>query len=249
MKRAFVITSGLVAAAFLAAGCGVENGTAPVPQSPLGLAVGFDMSRPQSEVSQDDIGIGRNIDPFADGSPDSVVVSSAVVMIRSIRLLETPVASVDTVITAADEERDRLDASVAFQGPYVVTPDGDGELAIVNVPSGNYQQVSFVLQKARFGDDLNGHDDLRGSSIRVTGRVWRNGVYRSFVYATDYTSEFVVNGNFRIGATENGSLALTFAAGKWFHNGSRWLDPERGTDAVAIVRSLRRNISGSLTVH
>jgi len=249
MKRTLYTLAALAAVALLAAGCGVESGTDPVAESPLDLIVGFDLSTPDVHSIGGDRDVDRTVDPFADFAPDSITVSSGVLMVRSIRLVDVPVEVVDTVITAADEDRDRQDASVAFHGPYVLTVNGvPQDLGTEGVPVGNYAQVSFVLQKARSTDDLNGHDELEGYSARVTGRIWRNGVSRPFVYLTDYTSEFTINGNFPVTESGSGSLSLNFAVGHWFHNGSRWLDPESSSDEGAIVRNMRRNISGGTAV-
>jgi hypothetical protein len=250
MKRTIRTLSLLAGVVLLAAGCGVESGTDPVPESPLGLTVAIDLSRPGFDAGEIDDVISKTVDPFGGFPPDSVTVTAGALMVRSIRLVSEPVVSADTIITAADEERDRLDASVAFQGPYVLTVgESNQDLETQGVPIGYYRQVSFVIQEARSTDDLSGHDELVGSSIRLSGRVWRNGVSRAYVYATDYTSEFTLNGNYRVGETGSGSLSLNFAVGQWFHNGSRWLDPENSSDASAIVRNIRRNISGSMSVN
>ncbi len=69
-----------------------------------------------------------------------------------------------------------------------------------------------------------------------------------FTFETDYTSEFVIDGPFTVNTGSGSNLELTFAAGSWFHNGSRWLDPRKATNRLQILRGLRRNVAGGLDI-
>ena len=244
MKRAILLLIGVAAIALLVAGCGEESGVNPTPSATIGLTVAFDMSAPTLTLPGDDDALANS---KPTGSPDSVTVSSGLLMVRSIRLNESAVSQVDTVITAADEDRDLSDASVRFHGPYVVAIDGSGlNLGTMTIPANNYRQMTFVLQKARATDDLNGHDELTGSSIRVQGKVWRDGVRHSFSFETEYTSEIAVTGDFTVNGSTDGTLTVEFAPRHWFHAGSQWLDPEEPANRLRILRNIRRSVSGSL---
>jgi hypothetical protein len=247
MKRVWFSLGCIAVIACLAAGCGVESGTNPIPTVPVELTVSFDFTAPTTTIPGDDV--QRGPDPDLGGAPDSVTVVSGLLMVRSVRLNTEAVTEVDTVITAADEGSDVNDASVRFHGPYVVELDGNTlNLGETSVPASDYKQVTFVLQKARSSDNLSGHDELLGSSLRVTGKVWRNGIGHSFVYETGYTSEFAVNGNFDLSESTDGRLNLSFHVGHWFHNGGHWLDPETPTNNLQILNNVRGNISGALEV-
>jgi hypothetical protein len=108
--------------------------------------------------------------------------------------------------------------------------------------------MTFVMQKARDTDDLGDNDELLGSSVRVTGRVWRDNMGHSFVFETDYTSEVAVEGSFDVNGNGAENLGVVFEAGQWFHNGSRWLDPNDPADRSPIIRCMLRNISGGNSV-
>jgi hypothetical protein len=191
--------------------------------------------------------IQANSRPIGDGSPDSVTLTSGLAMVRSIRLVANPTTTPDTVITASDEQRDLADASVRFQGPYVVlAADGTRDVEATSVPTGSYTQLRFVLQKARSTDDLSGHTELVGSSIRISGTVWRNGQGTGFTYTTDYTSEIAVNGSYTVPDNLNGYLALTFEAGRWFRYGRGWIDPTESTNRLQIIRNLRSSVTARI---
>lgn len=245
MKRTILTLIGIAAMALVAAGCGEESGVTPTPTATIGLTVAFDMTPPTTTIPGE-TGIETNSKPAT--YPDSVTVTSGLLMVRSVRLNESVDTSVDTVITAADENRDLGDASVRFQGPYVVTVDGlSFNLGTTKIPENNYRQLTFVLQKARSTDDLNGYDELVGSSLTVRGKVWRDGEGLPFNYQTDYTSEFAVTGNFTVDAAAGGTVTVEFAPRHWFHTGSHWLDPNEPANQLQIVRNIRRSVSGSLS--
>ncbi len=245
MKRTLASLIGIAIVALLATGCGEENGVTPTPSGTVGLTVAFDMSLPNVTVPDDD-NIYTQSRPAT--SPDSVTITSGLLMVRSIRLNQTVDNSVDTVITAADENRDLGDASVRFQGPYIVTIDGSSyDLGTTTIPQDDYRQMTFVLQKARVTDMLNGHDELIGSSLSVTGKIWRNGDGRTFTFNTDYTSEFAITGDFNVNTTNAGTLTVEFAPRQWFHTGSHWLDPNDSSNRLQIVNNIRRTVSGSLS--
>jgi hypothetical protein len=244
MKRTILSLAGIAAIALMVAGCGEESGINPTPGVTLGLTVSFDMTAPANTVPGDDDTQTISIPATA---PDSVTVSSGFLMVRSVRLNEDAVSHVDTVITAADEDRDWGDASVRFQGPYVVAIDGGAfDLGTTTIPTGNYRQMTFVLQKARATDDLDGHDDLAGSSITVCGKVWRNGAGQRFAFSTDYTTELAVSGDFTVTESTAGNLTVQFAPLRWFNTGSHWLDPDDTANRLQILRGIRRSVSGGL---
>ncbi|MBD3298420.1 MAG: hypothetical protein GF341_07190 [candidate division Zixibacteria bacterium] len=247
MKRTIITLIGVAALALVVTGCGTESSVEPISVVPVGLTVEFDLETPNGTVPGD-VDIEYNSRP--SGGPDSITVESGLVMLRTIRLHETPVSVVDTNVTAADEDRDMTDGSVRYHGPAIAQIGHTGfDIGTINVPVGNYQQLTFVLQKARATDDLGNHDDLLGSSVRVEGKVWNGSVGRSFVFETDYTSQIAVDGKFTVSEEMSDNLSLVFEAGEWFHNGSQWLDPDDPADRSQIVRSLRRNISGGVAVN
>lgn len=244
MKRTIMTLIGIAAIALMTGGCGEESGVSPTPSATIGLAVGFDMSVPTATIPGDN---GAETTSKPASGPDSVTITSGLVMVRSVRLNESVASSVDTVITAADENRDLGDAAVRFQGPYVLTIDGNSfDLGTTTIPEDSYRQLTFVLQKARATDDLNGHDELAGSSLSVQGKVWRDGDWQSFAFETDYTSEIAITGNFTVNATIGGTLTVQFAPRRWFQAGSNWLDPNDSANRLAIVNNIRRSVTGSL---
>ncbi len=244
MKRTIMTLISIAAMALVTAGCGEESGVSPTPSATIGLAVTFDMTLPTGTVPGDN-GASRTSKPTS--SPDSVTVSAGLVMVRSLRLNESVVSAVDTVITAADENRDLGDAAVRFQGPYVVAIDGNKvSLGTTTIPESDYRQMTFVLQKARATDDLLGHDELIGSSLIVQGKVWRDGNWQPFTFETDYTSEIAITGDFAVNASTGGTLNVEFAPRRWFQSGSRWLDPNETTNRLQIVHNIQRNVTGSL---
>jgi len=245
MKRTILTLAGIAVIALLTVGCGEEAGVTPTATATIGLAVAFDMAPPTVTIPDD--GNQYNSSKPATG-PDSVTVTAGLLMVRSVRLNQTVNNSVDTVITAGDESRDLGDAAVRFQGPYVVTIDGSSfDLGTTTIPEDDYRQMTFVLQKARATDDLNGHDELVGSSLRVQGKIWRDGIGQSFTFETDYTSEFAITGDFGVNATTGGTLTVEFAPRQWFHSGSQWLDPNESSNRLRIVNNIRRTVSGSLS--
>jgi hypothetical protein len=247
MKRVWILLGCVAIAACVAAGCGVESGTNPIPSVPVGLTVSFDFTAPTTTVPGDDV--QRSNDPGLSGAPDSVTIASGLLMVRSVRFNSEAASEVDTIITAADENDDINDASVRFHGPYVLEVDGNPlEIGEATVPVGAYQQVTFVLQKARSSDNMNGHDELLGSSLVVTGKVWRDGAGQSFVFNTDVTSEVAIDGNYTLTESTDGTLNLNFHIGQWFHNGGHWLDPETPANRLRILNNVRGNISGSIEV-
>ncbi len=247
MKKTIITLIGVAALALVVTGCGTESSVEPTQVVPVGLTVEFDLETPNGTIPGD-IDIQHNSRP--SGGPDSITVESGLVMLRTIRLHETPVSVVDTNVTAADEDRDMTDASVRYHGPVIAQVGHTGlDIGNINVPVGNYQQLTFVLQKARASDDLSTYDDLLGSSVLVEGKVWHGSVGRSFVFETDYTSQIAVDGKFTVSEDMTESLSLIFEAGQWFHNGSRWLNPDDPADRSQILRSLRRNISGGIGVN
>jgi hypothetical protein len=247
MNRTLVAAATIVFAALMIGGCGEESVNRPAPEGTVGLKIAFDLATDEmgvTNINDIDDHIQANSAPIGDGSPDSVTVTSGLAMVRSLRFVADPTVAVDTIITASDEQRDLTDASVRFQGPYVLlVTSGAQELGTVSVPAGDYGQLRFVLQKARSTDNLGGHTELTGSSVRVSGTIWREGRGTDFTFTTDYTSEIAVNGAFSIAASTGGDLAITFDASRWFRYGRGWLDPMDPTNRLEIIRNLRRNVS------
>jgi hypothetical protein len=252
MDRTLAVVAAIAFAALMIGGCGEESVNRPAPEGTVGLKIAFDLTSDYGSVTNiHDINnhIQTNSAPIGDGSPDSVTVTSGLAMVRSLRFVADPTAAVDTNITASDEQHDLTDASVRFQGPYVlVVTGGAQELETAPVPAGVYGQLRLVLQKARSTDDLSGHTELVGSSVRVSGTIWRDGQGTDFTYTTDYTSEIAVNGTFNIAASADGDLAITFDASRWFQFGRGWLDPTDPTNRLQILRNLRSNISARIVV-
>ena len=250
MNRTLMVAATIALAAGLIVGCGEESVNRPAAEGTIALKMSFDLTSegtglPNINDVNDDI--QANSAPLGDGSPDSVTVSSGLAMVRSLRFVADPAASVDTNITAADEQHDMTDASVRFHGPYVLQVTGDTqELETTSVPAGHYGQLRFVLQKARSTDDVNGHTELVGSSLRVSGTIWRNGQGTDFTYTTDYTSEVAINGSFNIAASAASNLAIIFDAGRWFRYGRGWLDPTDASSRLLILRNLRNHVAAKV---
>jgi len=245
MNRTLTSLAALALLVLLAAGCGTESSVDPIQTAQVDLTVSFDWSTNTGTIP-DDGTIEANTRP--SGDPDSVTIESGLLMLRTVRLHTTPVTP-DTNITAADEDRDVSDASVRYQGPYIAQLGTNKlDLGTITVPVGNYEQMTFVMQKARETDDLGDHDDLLGSSVRVAGRVWRDNIGHSFVFETDYTSEVAVDGSFDVKGAGGENLGVVFEVGQWFHNGARWLDPNDPADRSPIIRCMLRNSSGGNAV-
>lgn len=245
MTRVLTMILGVAVLTLVVVGCGPESATNPASTISMNLKVGFDLNVPKVTVPDDGT---IQTTSLPDGGPDSVTVTSGLLMLRSVRLNTVPVSTLDTNITAGDEDHDVSDASVRYQGPGIVTISRETtDLGSIELPVGQYEQVTFVLQRARETDNLGNHDELLGSSVRVEGKVWHGNVSRAFVYETDYTSEMAINGAFDA-STDGGTLWLNFAAGNWFHDGTRWLDPNEPANRYRILRGIERNMSGGTNV-
>lgn len=245
MTRTLTTIAGIAALLLVFIGCGPESATTPTPTVNMDLTVAFDFDVSAGTIPDDET-VQSNSVP--DGGPDSVTISSGLLMLRSIRFNTTAVSNLDTNITAGDEDNDVNDASVRYQGPGIVTIGRNAtDLGTIELPIGTYEQATFVLQRARESDNLGIHDELLGSSVRVEGKVWRGNTGQAFVYQTDYTAEMAVTGQFNV-TTDGGTLELRFSAGDWFYNGARWLDPNEPANRTRIVRCIERNMSGGTVV-
>lgn len=241
LKHSVTAALCVIALGLLSVGCGTEDGTGPVDNAHALWKVSFDLSSP----AVTDAGGTRpeNQSGLGEGGPDSVTILGGAAMIRSVRFESNTGTSVDTNITAEDEGRDLADPDITLQGPYVLTVNGSVQnLGTDDVEAGTYSQVVFVLQPARVTDDLNGHDELIGKSISVTGLIWHNGVGQRFTYSTDYSSEFAVGGNFELSAGVTDIFELSFDAGQWFRVAQLWLDPTDPANSGTIIDNIRRNI-------
>jgi hypothetical protein len=228
--------------AMLVAGCGDDSVQGPALQTSEHWQVQFITSGPAGP-SVDDGEAQRQGYAFPS-APDSVVITGGGIVIRSLRLADD-LGEADTVITAADESRDSEDSDIRFKGPYELAFNGDGgDLGTVAIPTGSYRRVVFVVQPA----ENDGSGDLGGSSIVVSGTVWRNGRGSRFVFSSDYASEFSAPANCTVGAGETVNGVLTLAAKNWFRGEARWFDPLDPADRGAILQKVRQNISVSLTV-
>lgn len=249
MRKSLLAGAAIAITALLAGGCSKTEMTQPVGGATLGLKVVFSLATDDGSITNtNDITnhIQANSRP-ADLGVDSVTLTSGVAMVRSVRFVANPSAAPDTVITTADEARDLNDPTVPFSGPYVLLATGaEQALGITSVPAGFYPQVRFVLQEAQASDNLGNHPELAGSSLRISGKIWRNDLGIDFTYTTDYTSEIAVGGVFNVGSNVNGTLALTFNAGRWFRAGRLWLNPIDPANQLQITRNIRNNVSARI---
>jgi len=228
-------------------GCGSDSASGPSLDTTAHWTVQINTTAPAGPTVGDN---EAERQAFAlPGDPDSVTITGGALVIRSLRLLTDGVDAIDTSITAEDESRDQNDASIRFKGPYRLAFNGTAtDLGTVVMPAGDYRRLVFVLQPGRSGENLGGSDDMIGRSIAVAGTVWRHGRGEIFVFATDYTSEFTLVGNFASsgGATVTGQLV--FEASRWFRSDSRWLDPSDPANRRTILNNVRRNISARVEV-
>ena len=227
----------------IAIGCADKSPSGPALDATATWNVAFNMD-PNDGTS---VGNGAETSEQAlGGAPDSVTIESGAVVIRSLRL-STGEDPADTNITASDQNRDAEDANIRFKGPFLapVAPNAT-ELGTESVVSGRYHAVVFVLEPASNG--IEGHPELDGKSVVVSGLVWRNGRGSRFTFSTDYSSEFVVYGQFEMASGGTGSGTLTFNPTRWFRSGAGWLDPTMPSNRLTVLRNLRSNIRASFGV-
>jgi len=175
-----------------------------------------------------------------------VTIESGAVVIRSLRL-GTGDAAVDTSITASDQTRDADDENIRFQGPYMASVSTQAtNLGLESVMSGRFHAVVFVMEPASGG--IPGHPELDGKSVVVSGMIWRNGRGSRFTFSTDYSSEFVVYGEFDVASGSNCTGTLTFNPTRWFRTSTGWLDPMSSSNRITVLRNLRSNIRATLGV-
>jgi hypothetical protein len=227
----------------IAAGCSKNSPSGPALDATATWNVAFNMD-PNDGMT---VGNGAEASEQAlGGAPDSVTIETGAVVIRSLRLGNGN-ASADTNITASDQTRDAEDANIRFKGPYMASvAPATTELGTESVVSGRYHAVVFVLEPASSG--IAGHPELDGKSVVVSGSVWRNGQASHFTFSTDYSSEFVVYGQYEMAAGSTCTGTLTFNPTRWFRSGAGWLDPTTPGNQVTVLRNLRSNIRTSFGV-
>ncbi|MEW5701164.1 MAG: hypothetical protein AB1792_02920 [Candidatus Zixiibacteriota bacterium] len=238
MKRMLaVVSTALIAVGGW--GCGGDSGSGPAPGASTNWAVEI------RTVASDGPGViddeAQRLPTALPGEPDSVTITGGALVLRSLRLTATATA-VDTNITAEDESRDQNDADISHPGPYLLAFDGnEDDLGTAVVPAGTYECLKFVIQPGLTGD-------MAGRAIAVTGTIWRDGRGENYIFATDYASEFLVNGSFSVPSGAAATGHLVFAADRWFRTGPRWLDPNQTSNRRTIIENIRRNISAHLEV-
>ncbi|MBI5868499.1 MAG: hypothetical protein HZB43_09460 [candidate division Zixibacteria bacterium] len=249
MKKAMMVAAAIAITGLMAGGCSKTPPVQPVGGTTLGLRIVVNTVQDDGSITNTnnikDHVQGMSILP--ENGIDSVTLNSGLVMVRSFKFVTAGGTPVDTNITAADEIRDIEDPAVRFHGPYVLLTTGEAlDVAPTSIPVGFYPELRFVIQKASATDNLGGHQELIGSSLIISGVIWRGGQGTSFNYATDYTSEIAVGGVFNVGSNVNGTLTLTFNAGRWFRAGRSWVDPTNPSNNLQITRNIRNNVSAKL---
>ncbi len=249
MKKATVVAAVIAITGLVAGGCSKSTPLQPVGGATLGLRIVVSTTQDDGSITNtNDIkNHTQGMSILPDNGIDSVTLNSGLVMVRSFKFVTTGGTPVDTNITAADETRDIQDPAVRFQGPYVLPTTGAAlDVAPTSIEVGFYPELRFVIQKASAQDNLGGHQELIGSSLMISGVIWRGGQGASFSYVTDYTSEIAVGGVFNVGSNVNGTLTLTFNAGRWFRAGRSWVDPTNPANNLQITQNIRNNVSAKL---
>ncbi len=227
----------------VAAGCAKNSPSGPALDATATWNVAFNMDPNDGTTT----GTGAETSEQAlGGAPDSVTIESGAVVLRSLRLSSGD-ESADTNITASDQNRDADDTNIRFKGPFLasVAPSATA-LGTEGVVSGRYHAVVFVLEPASNG--IEGHPELDGKSVVVSGFVWRNGQGSRFTFSTDYSSEFVVYGQFEMASGSTCTGTLTFNPTRWFRSGAGWLDPTTSSNRLTVLRNLRGNIRATFGV-
>ncbi len=223
-------------------GCSDDStsvGVTPTNTVSLNLLVDYDTD----QMVTDEM---TRLTPWNAGTPDSLTITAGKFLVRSIRFVDVSTYTIDTDITAADESRDASDASIPFQGPYVMRVNGDQavDLGSQTVAVGDYNALTLVLHEGKSTDDLGNDTDMVGRSVTVSGQVWYGDQPSSFSFNLDLKTEILVQGDFSVPATGAPNFVLQFDVGNWFRHGDTWLDPNKAENLSLIYRNIQRQITG-----
>ncbi len=239
--KMYWVVAVLVAAVALA---GCSSDSTPVSGTPtntvsLNLVIDYDTD----QMVKDEM---TRVNPFDEGTPDSITITAGKFLIRSVRFVDVSTYTVDTDITAADESRDASDLSIPYQGPYVLPINGvqSVDLGTQTIDVGDYNAATLVLHEGKSTDDLGTDTDMVGRSVAVEGLVWYADQAASFSFGLDLKTEILIQGNFDVPESGSADFVLEFDVGNWFRYGDTWLDPRKVDNLSLIYRNIQRRISG-----
>lgn len=244
MKKYYMTLCLASMAAIVVIGCGPENGSGPALEASATWMAQLNLGADDGVVI--DVNDPQSTEQARGGTPDSVTIENGALVIRSLRF-ETGADVVDTNITADDKSRDQDDELIRFQGPYACATSEPLSLGSKSVATGQFERIVFVIEPASNATQVGGREDLVGRSVLVSGRVWRDGRFDRFEFASDYATECAVNRSVALGSGQSCAGTLTFRASRWFRSGSNWLDPNDVSNRGTILRNIRRNVT-ALTV-
>ncbi|MFC1476172.1 hypothetical protein ACFLQW_04140 [Candidatus Zixiibacteriota bacterium] len=219
--------------------------------SPVGSTASF--TTPTTLILVVDSGLENTVvdplarsNPWNAGTPDSLTISSGKFLVRSLQFVNIDDYTVDTDISAWDEQQDENNSAIPFRGPYVMPVLGSAStnLGTRTVEVGDHNALSVVLHKGKETDDLGDDTDMIGRSVLVTGTVWYGGRSEAFVFDIDLRTEIIVTGDFTVPSSGLPEYVLKFNIGEWFRFGDQWLDPNKVENLSTIYRNVQRKIDG-----
>lgn len=241
MRTKFYLTGALLVAALMLVGCGSDSSTGISPSNTIALRLVVDPSTDNTVVDP----LARIL-PLTEGAPDRLTINSWKFLVRSVQFKNVSDYTIDTDISAADEQRDGSDLGIPFQGPFVLSKSGGTtmDLGTQSVLVGDYNALSLILYEGKVTDDLGQHTDMVGRSAKITGVCWYGDHADPFDFTINLQTEILVGGGFAVPAAGSPEYVLEFDLGKWFQYGDKWLNPNEVENLPLIYKNIQRQISG-----
>lgn len=247
MRTKMIIVAAVLVATVAFVGCSSDS--TPVSSTPtntvsLSLLINYDTDQTIADEM-------TRMNPWNEGTPDSLTVLTGKFLIRSVRFVDVANYTIDTEITAADESRDAGDLSIPYQGPYVLPINGveSIDLGPQLVTVGEYNALTLVLHEGKSTDNLGTDTDMVGRSVTVSGQVWYADQPQSFTFNLDLKTEILVQGDFSVPQSGTANFVLEFDVGSWFRYGDTWLDPNKAENLSLIYRNIQRQITGGRDIN
>ena len=258
----FPLTALCLAAILFGAGCGSDNGSAPVRYVPVTLkAMGVGGSHAGVSGAAALRG-GSELAAAVDGDTIPVTFTKAYLVVRDIRLIISGEESDSTgggendstefddndstgVGDGDDDDGEHEAGQIRFKGPFVIdllagTADSlDTQMA----PPGLYSRIQGHLRALRNGDwNASAFSFMIGSTVYLEGTVDGDGG-GPFVWQSRIDNEFMIRGHFEVLEDTPVTTFLTFDVSKWLRSreGS-FLDPRIADNDKWIQWAIRHNI-------
>jgi len=236
----------LAAGALFLAGCS-DTGTDPKAKPMTNVQVSFATQAAGTPAVRMQGAPAALLDDTLTAGSDTIIVTSAELVLRKIELRRAGVVSCDS--TAGSDSCEEFDA-----GPVLIGLPLTGSLSTpfaVDVPADTYSDVEFEIHKVSNSDPedaafLAAHPTFAGTSIRVTGTF--NG--QMFLYESDLnvTQELVLVPPLVVDATTTATNITVFVdLDGWFRDAAGGLvDPAQGNKGGAFENLIRDNIKNSI---